>query len=404
MNDKELEIMIEKAKENSKQNFLRFVKGIYNVDESVFEHLWEVPVIDKFQGDTLIRPLEDEEEYDELLDKIDEFFDEEIGNKEACFIYVDKMEGFLTEEEEDLLNDWKSRVKDPGGAVIVYDGAKLKDMYKTELLQENKKSKNPKSKEELDEIFLKYLTGTIQHERCHLNASTLEIKSDYHEDYIYHGKEDTEHTDDIEYINGGEVSSYEIDDFVKETKNIGNSFGYLDNYNNRNDVLVDTLAQMMNYYQEGDSINDCLDKILVERNGKSQYEEFDDSDVLSVYILFPEEMTEWATFGAYGEFKESKLKEKIRMIFGDDSKEITGKNFQTKILQYIKENDVTEKQLEMFQKLGVKGIKEFNPVDIGISSIKSVSSIDLLNAHFKIDSELKKSSNKEIEEYNNSEI
>ena len=65
----------------------------------------------------------------------------------------------------------------------------------------------------------------------------------------------------------------------------------------------------MNNYQEGDSIEDCLFRIIKHREGKSKYDDMDDTEVLTMYTLFTEEVTKWATFGAYEEYRENILKQ-----------------------------------------------------------------------------------------------
>ena len=248
--------LIERAKQDSKDDFLRFVKDIYGVDESIFDNIWEVPVIASWEGDTLVNtPLSTKTE-EELIDIVDEFIANQLGKANACFISLDKLAVEFTVEE---LEEWQKKI-DSGelkldyNAIIIYNERELQKFYKE--LSNNKS----KTQEELDQIFVNYVKGDITHERCHLNANSLVVEV---RDNKFVSEE----------INGSETSSWEIDDsigieksdqsgYLEEDEILFDSLALMKRYEFRNEVLVDTLSQMMSDYEEGDTIEDCLFRII----------------------------------------------------------------------------------------------------------------------------------------------
>ena len=65
--NKKFNELIERAKQGSKDDFLRFVTGIYGIDECVFENMWKVPVIASWNGDSLITTSLSTKTKDDLL-------------------------------------------------------------------------------------------------------------------------------------------------------------------------------------------------------------------------------------------------------------------------------------------------------------------------------------------------
>ncbi len=343
--------LIERAKQGSKDDFLRFVTGIYGVDECVFDHMWEVPVIAPWDGDSLVTmPLSTKTE-DEILDIVDEFIANELEDADGCFISLDKMAVEFTDEE---LEEWQKKL-DSGelkldyNAIIVYNESELQKQYK-ELIKANSTKAKPKTQEELDQIFVDYVKGVITHERCHLNANYLvtEVRNNEFAS---------------EEINGSEISSWEQDDILNGK---GNTRVDQADYSDRNEVLVDTLRQMMNNYQEGDSIEDCLFRIIEDRDGKSQYTDLDDREVLTMYTLFPEELTEWATFGAYDFIRENKLQKMIMNVCGTDTP-LKSSQLKKKVEEYVatlEEGTLSDKQTEMLEMLGFSISRKIDKEDM----------------------------------------
>ena len=299
--------LIERAKQGSKDDFLRFVTNIYGVDECVFDHMWEVPVIASLDVGSLVTTSLSTKTEDEILDIVDEFIANELEDADACVISLDKMAVEFTDGE---LEEWQEKL-DSGelkldyNAIIVYNESKLQKQYK-ELIKANSTKAKLKTQEELDQIFVDYVKGVITHKRCHLNANYL-----------------------VTRVNQAD-------------------------YSDRDEVLVDTLRQMMNNYQEGDSIEDCLFKIMKDRDGKSQYTGLDDREVLTIYTLFPKELTEWAIFGAYDFIRENKLQKMIMDVCGTDTP-LKPSQLKKKVEEYVttlEDGTLSDKQTEMLEMLG----------------------------------------------------
>ena len=164
-------------------------------------------------------------------------------------------------------------------------------------------------------------------------------------------------------VNGASLTNIEQSNIITS----GEDTAIINKYNEeRNEVLVDILSQMMNVYQEGDSIKDCLFKIIKNRDGKSQYTKLDDREVLTMYTLFPEELTEWATFGAYDFIRENKLRKMIIEVCGTDMP-LKPELFNKKVREYIttlEDGTLSEKQKEMLEMLEVSISKKIDKEDM----------------------------------------
>lgn len=343
--------LIERAKQDSKEDFLKFVTGIYGVDECVFDHIWDVPVIKPGEGDALITTSLSTKTEDELLDIVNEFIAQQLGDSDGCFISLNKMNSEFTDEE---LEEWKEKIDNGDlkldyNAIIVYNEYELQQQYE-DLIKANYEKEKQKTPEELDQIFLDYVNGIITHERCHLNANYF-VTAVRNNEFV------------SEEINGAELSFLEEDDLL--TKN-ENTIARSTIYRNRNEVLIDTLRQMMNNYQEGNSVEDCLFKIIENRKGKSQYKDFDDLEVLTMYTLFPEELTEWATFGAYDFIRENKLQKMIMKVCGTDI-QLPFTHLKKKVEKYattLEEGTLSEKQIKMLEMLGFSITRKINKEEL----------------------------------------
>ena len=375
MDEDKFNELIEKAKQDSKEDFLRFVTGIYGVDKCVFDHMWDVPIIAPWDGDTLVTTSLSTRTEEELLDMVDGFIADELGDAEGCFISLSKMESDFTEEE---LEEWQKKldsgeVKLDYNAIIVYNERLLKKQYK-ELIEENSKKSKPKTQEELDQIFVNHLKEIITHERCHLNANYLVTEIDRYID-LDDGKEKTELS--ASEVNGASLTNIEQSNVISSDGDTA----IINKYNDeRNEVLVDTLSQMMSVYEEGDSIEDCLYRIIEDRDGKNQYKEIDDKEVLTMYTLFPKELTEWATFGAYDFVRENKLRKKIIGVCGIDEP-LKADQLKKNVEEYVaklEEGTLSDKQKEMLEMLGYsitrkadkKDLKKVATSEEGLSALK----------------------------------
>ena len=312
--------LIEIAKQDSKDDFLRFVTGIYGIDKCVFNHIWNVPIIAPFDENTLITTSLSTKTEDELLDIVDEFIASELGNADGCFILLNKLAVKFTLEE---LEEWQEKLdteKLDYNAIIVYNEPKLKKQY-NELLETNSAKEKPKTEEEIDQIFVEYVKGVITNEICLLNANYL----------------------------------------VKNEK--------------RSKILVDILRRMINIYHDGDSIEDCLFRIIKYKNGKSQYEYIDYKEVFTMYLLYPEELTEWAIFGAYDFIKQNKLQKMIIDVCSTNM-QLQPNQLKKKVEEYIitlEDGVLSNKQIKMLEMLGFSTNKEIDKKDKEIFKNSNVS-------------------------------
>lgn len=278
--------LIEQAKELSKEKFIAFAKGIFDVDAEVWEHLWKVPIFSNYEAENIIATTLSTKTREEILEILNDYIEYEIGESEAVFIPFYK---FASEFSNEEIKEYKENetVKEKYDAIIVYNEDNLREQFE-ELIEDNSMRKNPKTQEELNEIFIRYVAEIFTHERCHLNANTLVCN--------------TKDPELDEFINGAEVSLSEID------RNIG-----IIATEKRNEVLIDTLSQMIMTYENGDNIEDCLNKIMKSRDGKSQYVDIDDEEVLQIYIKYPRQITEWVMFGAYDDIHINLLNQKMNI-------------------------------------------------------------------------------------------
>ena len=345
MDSKEINEIIEIAKQESKEDFLRFVKGIYDVDENMFDHIWKVPVIEKNNGKSIIETELSTKTKDELSDIIEGVIKHELGKSDGCLISFSRFESEFTKEE---INEWREKVdneevKSDYNAIIIYDEQKLRKIY-TEFLEEKSVNELKVTKEKIKKAFIKCVKDLINHERCHLNANcmTEQMKSDG--------------STELEEINGVEASLIDIDNLLSKRE-----FNMEGNNENRNEVFVDTLNKMMANYQEGDTIEDCLYKVIRNRNGQSQYDKIKDKNVLIMYSLFPNELTYGATFGAYELSRDNVLQRKLAKIFGERGIPQKQSEFDKMVEKYIMKLDedaLSDKQKEMLKMLGISTDKK----------------------------------------------
>ena len=62
---------------------------------------------------------------------------------------------------------------------------------------------------------------------------------------------------------------------------------------------LESMAKIIQTYSKGDTVEQCLYKVIQERGNSSSYKELDDRLVLSMFTLFPDEFCEWGMFEAY---------------------------------------------------------------------------------------------------------
>ena len=335
------EELIDRSKELSKKKFLTFAKGIYDVDETVFEHLWDIPIIPSYKGDSLITTTLSTKDEDDILDILDEVIESKLGESEAVFIPFDALE---FEFEDDEKEEYKSRlnngeIEENFNAFIAYNESKLKKELK-ELFEHNNNKLHQKTEEELHSIFIEYAAKIFTHERCHLNANTLQvILKEFDPNMEDFEKEELEITEEI----NGAMGSF-------DSKN---------DYNNENEVLLETLSDMIFAYEEGDNLEDCLQKVLNDGNLFTDINPNIVNKVRISMVLFTDEIIEWAMFGAYEPTRKNVLLEKINSVFGENNKALINTDIIRKTREYCNsmvDNSLSTKQIEMLETLGIKNL------------------------------------------------
>lgn len=364
--------LIEKSKELSKKKFLDFAKAIYNIDESVFDHLWTIPIIASYAGDALISTTLSTKGEDDILDILDNAIAEHLGNSEATFISFEslseKFDDNEIEEYRQKINN--NELTEDFNAFITYNESALKKQFK-ELIQKNDKNAYKLNLEELEKNFIEYAAKIFTHEICHLNANTLQMtltpfpeaeEIDY--DMYYKEKLIDFNSKDIkdgtlppkgyyttEELNGAEEPHEEIINDKKQFSDLKNP------YSNENEVLLETFSDMIFAYKEGDNIEDCLLKVL---NDKNLFTGIKQNIVLKVRIvmsLFPEEISKWVMFGAYDDIRSNLLVKKILSIFGKSHSNLINTDIIRKTQEYcssIKYSNLSPKQIEMLETLGIR--------------------------------------------------
>ena len=349
------EELIERAKQMSKEKILAFAEGIYGTDSDAWEHLWQVPVVPTYE-DEVIFPVElSSQSREDIQDALDGCVEEQIGDSEAAFIPYDHIIASLSNEgaEEYTQGIQSGNIPQEYDAVIVYNEARLKNEFRAHV--ENGLNANPpRSQEEINEIFLNLVSEIFTHERMHLNASVLLL--------------DNNDQELMPLVNGAELEDIYSRDFAE--------------YEERNEVLVDTMAKMIQVYASGDTLQDCLYKVINSRGGNSSYEYLDDRLVLSVFTLFPEELSDWMMFGAYGDTHENLLQQKCIEVFGsggtikrEDMLRKVGEYFSKTIPAGLTEEEIAKRKA-MLEMIGVKNINETIIKPIDISQFKQVAVSD----------------------------
>jgi len=351
--------IIAKAQEISKEKFLKFAKGIYGIDEDTFKHLWEVPIIPTYKCDEIISTTLSTKNEDDIIEILDEVIEDEINNY-AVFIPFQR---FYLEFEDEEIAEYRKKlengeIEEKYNSVIVYDEAALKKLYRDEL----KKKTNEKSLEDFNNGFANFVASIFTHERCHLNANTLVCDTKNIE------------IDDLQ-INGGEI-------FIDA--NEGTTPYDIEKWEQRNEVLIETLASMIHNYEYGDTVKDCLYKIIEARGDKPGYDEISEEDekmVLSSYIIAPEKLTEWIMLGAYEDIRVNFLKDKITKIFGSNT-DLNIKQVNSKIKEYcenLDNNTLSTQQIKMFNIIGIKDIErqvtksDFKDLAISVPAIEQLN-------------------------------
>ena len=207
---------------------------------------------------------------------------------------------------------------------IAYNKENLMNKY-VKLIKTNSTKEIPKDQEKVNQIFLNYVKSIITYQLCYLNANYIEIEEN------------------------------PLHDYEKNKHN-------LTEYSSKNYMLIDILAQIINIYQKGDLIEDCLYKIIKDKQEKIQKTELTNKIIFIMYILFPDELIKWTIFEGYNSERENKLKQIVKKVCGIE-KNITEQKLKENVEKYIsdmQENQLSSKQKEMLKILGFNISKSEN--------------------------------------------
>ena len=78
--------LINKAKDLSKESFLKFAKNIYGVGEDVFEHLWRIPIVASHEANSIIATTLSSKDQEEIHRILDECIECELEDHVAAFV------------------------------------------------------------------------------------------------------------------------------------------------------------------------------------------------------------------------------------------------------------------------------------------------------------------------------
>lgn len=360
------EKIIEKAKQDSKDSFLRFATGIYGIDESFFDHLFEVPVLGRYDSDELATTSLSTKSEDELYEIVDQAINRDDMWKDgdvAKYVTLDEIDD-LSESEK---SEWYNLIR--YNAAIIYNNSFFENAMKADSSKLSEK-----------EVFDKYqhiLSDTLTHERIHINNAYLDID-------LENGTSES--------LNGAEANlRYDIEDADKYQE-------YERYWEDNNEVMVETITRMISNYQNGDNLSECLKKLIEERNGKTIYPDIDDKIVLATYVLFTDELTEWMLFGAYDFIRENKLQKKIIDVCGTDMPLDTNQfkiNFE-KYLTTLENDALSEDQLKMLEMLGFSKKIEITADDMKETATSEKALGSLSGSLLDIKAFMKKTDNREV--------
>lgn len=362
----ETKVMIEKAKKTAKDRFKFFATDALDIPSDIFEHLWRVPIVEYQEIINILVDAVSEDKKEATRNYLEKRLKDDIGEQDAVFINIDEIIDDLkanvkSEEYSNLLTEVQKLLeRKEYNAMIIYDYKKL------EMERRNFEAQNDEQKvneQVLESAILKKFTHIFLHEICHLNANVL----------LSLEKGDSITANGVSEIPGRVVNP-------KLIKKMGNF----------NEVMVDTLAQIINNYPKERDIDKALGKIIKDRGGVSQYDDYDDTFVLSLYTIFTEEMIEWMLLGAYNDVSNNILKEKIVEICGGFVPKKDKKNQEEKedkAEKYVKkEKDKDEDYNEELQ--------AFADENIDVDDNDDFDLMNKINEYFKSGKKLKYSPSK----------
>lgn len=212
----------------------------YNVDKSLFDHIFNIPIIGKYDIDELLTGSVSEDVEDELYEIIDrkinrnkngenlwskddiakyETFDE-IDDDELALSEDSELYSLIKGDDKDLdifpKSTWCELIK--SNAAIIYNHDFLRDALNDD--------SNNLSKDKLLKKYIIILKDILTHERVHCNNAYLINEPN------------------SESLNGAEENiRYDIEDSAIHT-----SYSYY--WKNNNEVMVETISRMISNYEK----------------------------------------------------------------------------------------------------------------------------------------------------------
>ena len=383
--------LIETAKDDSKNKIIKFFKGMYNIDEDTIGHLFDVPIFSSYEDDKIIKTTLKSKSEDDILDILDEEIQLKLGDSEAAFMNLEEISGNEKFSDEDIA-EYKEKVakgeiQEDYDSIIVYNPSKFKTMYK-ELIEKNKKNfRNPKTQEELDEMFIKKCSQIFTHERAHINVDVLEKNSD---SIITNGanasineldnfidssdNDDYNEKDEKEELRKKYRGNYLPKSLISINKEKYKHDLYDDYSENTNEILLEIFSEIITNYNYGDKIEDKLYDIIKQKGNKPLLEDINDTQEFLIYSVFPEELTKWLALGAYSDERKNLYKElESTILCKEKGFRISNSIIKDKVGNYCNANkNLSHKQVEMLEMLGVKNLEK----KITIESIKNIANSD----------------------------
>lgn len=330
------EKLIEQAKEMSIEKILNFAEELYGINRKSWEQLCKIPIAATYE-DEVIFPFEiSSTNRDEILDSIDECVEEKIGKSEAAVIPFDNIYAGLSDE---IVQRCQKGIEDGSIKldyynVIVYNEAKLKRIF-MELFEAGTKTNPPRTMEEIKEDYLNMVSETFIHERMHIITDNPLLP----EDNLEYNKDDEDN----------------------------------------NEVLIDTMAKIIQVYSKGDTIEECLHRVIKTRGRTTSYDGIDDREVLSMFMLYPNEISSWLMQDAHDKQKNNIYQEKHEAVIGERVS-YRKERMLNKVGEYFNktispnlECDEYERRKEMLEMLGVKNIMLQQSMAIDSEQIKEVA-------------------------------
>lgn len=308
-----LPTLIEQAKKLSKEKFLTFAENMYGIDRSKYDFLWQTQIVPMDDLSTIF-PV-DLTTY--TTRSLKSFIGEHIGDDDAVFIPHATFLNSLPDNARDeyltgIQTGMHTQMYD---SIILYNPQNLRELF--DLIQSSGE-RHSISQERINNDFVVEVSKIFGHEHIHnanrhvpSSTSELEVESDQ-ETLIRQGAR-LEFSDD---------PNFKVQ------------------FENHDEVLTDVMAKIIKLYSPGDSIEDCLHKVILGRDREDPYKDLDDRPVLALFVLFPDELSSWTMHQRFDDTYHNLLLEKYVEIVQSERTATTEEVLQ-KAYAYLQETGET---------------------------------------------------------------